>query len=105
MKTEEKVIDLEKYTKDGVYVLSGKEKGENMRAKLHLDSFEGTVTFKVPSYLKFITTSYLLGLLSKSVIKYGEAEFRRNHKFVGKNLGRTIEDVIEETKKTGNPLR
>ncbi len=64
-------IDLTDVTAGGAIMnLSGKEKGEDARKHYHVDEYDkngNQVIVKVPKDLRGMSTSFFLGLFSKSV--------------------------------------
>ncbi len=79
-------IDLKDCTAEGTILnLSGKEKGEDARNLFHIDELdksEQDVTVVIPNSLHGISSSFFLGLFSKSVRKYGSIDnFFQKYKF------------------------
>lgn len=80
------VVDLGQVADGGkVRNLSGKERGENARIFFHLDDLDRSpspVTVIVPDYIYAISSSYFLGLFSRSVISRGtEDNFLAHYHF------------------------
>ncbi|WP_172492006.1 hypothetical protein [Gluconobacter oxydans] len=77
------VINLGLAAKEGqVRNLSGKERGEEARSFFGLDDLDNSpspVTVEVPDYIYAISSSYFLGLFSKSVLSRGTAENFLDH--------------------------
>jgi hypothetical protein len=86
MKDLKNVISLAELTGDGKSrVLTGKERGIAARAALHLDEMDkspDTIIVEVPTYLSAISSSYFLGLFSRSVRLLGsEDAFLKKYDF------------------------
>ena len=79
-------IDLDRVANGGqVRNLAGKPRGEDARLAFKLDEIDqqgGVVTVKVPDYIYAISSSFFLGLFSRSVMAFGTAEsFLEHYRF------------------------
>ena len=72
------MIDLDRVAGNGhVHNLAGKPRGEAARKELKIDELDESsepVVVKVPEHIYAISSSYFLGLFSRSVARYGSAE-------------------------------
>lgn len=79
-------LNLHEVTGSGrVHNLAGKDRGSSARALFKLDILDNnpeSVTVIVPDYLDTISTSYFLGLFSKSVKNLGADNFKNKYRFV-----------------------
>lgn len=77
------VINLGAVTSNGeIKNLSGKERGEDVRKLFQLDSLDEEPTpikVIVPDYIYAISSSFFLGLFSKSVLSRGSADKFLDH--------------------------
>ena len=70
------------FAKLGGPVYSGRARGKFARANLKLDEIDkehGVVEIIIPESAYTVTSSFILGLLDKSVRKYGSIESFREH--------------------------
>lgn len=76
-------IDLDVVTNKGeVKNLAGKPRGEAARKHFDVDALDAgsdAVTVKVPDYIYAISSSFFLGLFSRSVLKFGSADAFLGH--------------------------
>jgi hypothetical protein len=78
------VIDLKQYCSHGNIVLSGRDKGEEVRKFLSLDANDGApgvFTVKVPTQVLSLNSSFFLGLFGPSVKKLGPLDFDAKYRF------------------------
>lgn len=109
MKNDKKLIYLEQYVAANSIILSGRDKGINLRDKLKLDELEEQFDFieiSVPPRIVSLNSSYFLGLFTKSIKKYdGRDGFLNKYKFkCDKYIEKDIEKGIHEALKESNIL-
>ncbi|MBP3597555.1 MAG: hypothetical protein J6J60_09240 [Clostridia bacterium] len=83
-----KKIDLKEYI-ENKKVLSGREKGKNLRLRLKIDeedNKEETVEINIPKEVFAFNSSYFLGLFGESVRKFGKDKFLEKYKFICTNI-------------------
>jgi hypothetical protein len=101
------MIDLEKYS-PATIVLSGRPKGEKIRAVLQLnlaDESAEPINVMVPNRVVSMNSSFFLGLFGPSVRRLGRERFLGKYVFsarpaVIKDVERGIRDALESS----NPL-
>ena len=92
-----KYIDLDDYRGPGIGLYSGNPRGVAVRAAVRLDesdAAEEEVVVLVPEDVFAVTSSFLSGLLSKSIRSLGEDRFRELYSFEGKSIEETLDMVI-----------
>ena len=99
-------IDLTPDNKE-VKVLSGRDKGEQLREFFLLDSLDkvikGVTIVYIPDDIYSISSGYFLGLFGKSIRCLGELNFRKRYHFVCENcLLSNIDDGIKQALKIGS---
>ena len=103
-----KTIDLKQYHEVGTIVLSGRPKGEKLRAALNLDKLdegEEQVQVVVPREVISLNSSFFSGLFGPSVRSKGEDAFRAKYSFSClPAIQEDIESGIRDALKTSNPL-
>jgi hypothetical protein len=102
------MIDLSKYSPSTI-VLSGRPKGEKIRADLRLDAADAlpaeTIEVSVPQEVVSMNSSFFLGLFGPSVRKLGATQFQQKYIFKAReavlnDVTRGIRDALESS----NPL-
>ncbi|WP_394897933.1 STAS-like domain-containing protein [Clostridium butyricum] len=100
-------INLDKYI-DGDIVLSGRERGEELRKKLELNKKENeynVIEIEIPEEVCSINSSYFLGAFGDSIRKYGKEGFLQKYIFICDSIIReSIEDGISSALKERNAL-
>lgn len=81
-----RIIDLDHLTDQGkVHNLAGRERGENARAHFDLDNLDGLeepVSVKIPDHVYGLSSSFFLGMFSRSIRNAGSQErFLQKYKF------------------------
>lgn len=94
-------------------ILTGKLYGENIRNKLLLDEYDKTdqkLTIIIPEKVYSISNSFILGFLSKSIIKANNKNsFYEKYEFIAKPLFKIVIDscvtrvLLEKELKNRNP--
>lgn len=100
-------IEIDKYRESDSIVLSGRPKGEDTRAKENLDEVDKKredVIVSIPTDLKIITSSFLLGLLGDSIRLYGREDFLDKYKFEGKDIQNKLENCINVALNSKSPF-
>lgn len=71
-------INLAEICQEKISILAGKERGEAIREKYHLDDIDTDASAKaliiIPVYLDTIASSFFNGAFSKSIIKCGNRD-------------------------------
>ena len=102
------IIDLKDYSSPATLVMSGRPKGEELRAKLQLDSQDvqpDPVSVNVPEQIVSLNSSFFLGLFAKSVQRLGAEGFDKKYKFTCNQAVRVdIEAGKRKALITTNPL-
>lgn len=103
------MLDLAKYTSPGSKVISGRDKGIELRQKLDLDKIDSDPKIKVivsvPETVLSLNRSFFSGLFAQSVRTFGRSGFLQKYEF--KAQPRVLEDVergIRGALKSENPL-
>lgn len=100
-------INLEKYI-NGDIVLSGRDRGEDLRKKLNLEKLEKEneiINIIIPEEVCSLNSSYFLGLFGHSVRLFGENKFLEKYNFQCDELIKeNIIDGISSALKEGNAL-
>lgn len=100
-------IKLDKYI-NGDIVLSGRDRGEELRKKLELNKKEkenDIIEIEIPEDVCSINSSYFLGAFGDSIRKYGKERFLQKYIFVCDSVIReSIEDGISSALKERNAL-
>lgn len=103
------IIDLNEYRTPGQPVLSGNHRGVSIRNTIGLDSYDDNpkqILIDIPEDILIMTSSFFLGLFSKSVKKFGSKEIFQNHYSFKCNerVLKTINNDIEIALKTTSIL-
>lgn len=100
-------INLSKYINNDI-VLSGRERGEELREKLDLDKNEvdnTIIEIEIPDEVCSINSSYFLGAFGDSIRKFGKDKFLKKYIFLCDEIIReSIEDGISSALKERNAL-
>lgn len=104
-----KRINLQDKISAGSIILSGREKGEQLREKLQLLQLEDTesqIEIVIPDSIVSFNSSFFLGLFTPSIKKYASKEkFLEKYVFkCDEFIRKDIEDGIEEALKQSNLL-
>ena len=90
-------------------MLSGRDKGDLVRERLHLDAEDlkpEPVTIVVPKEIISLNSSFFLGLFAKSVISLGSDKFDQKYQFECSPMQRQdIERGKKEALDKSNPLK
>lgn len=102
-------INLQNLISTGSKILSGRDKGELLRAKIELDKKENEyekIKIVIPISIVSFNSSYFLGLFTPSVKKYKTREaFLEKYEFECDDfIWKDIEDGIKEALKKSNLL-
>lgn len=102
-------INLQEEISSGSVILSGRDKGENLRKRINLDQMEeqeNEIVIVIPDSIVSFNSSYFLGLFTESVVKAKSREkFLEKYKFeCDEYIRKDIEDGIAEALKTHNLL-
>lgn len=100
-------INLNEYRTPGVRVFAGRDRGAVVRKTVALDDLdkqEEQIEVYVPDDLFSVNSSFFLGMFGPSIKTFGDEGFRSRYTFKGKDIGRTIDECIKETLRTGSPL-
>jgi hypothetical protein len=103
-----KEIDLSQFTSQKSMVLSGRERGVEVRAKLNfnqLDNADIEASVSVPDHIISLNSSFFQGLFGDSVRTLGEEGFRRKYQFkctsvITEDVDKGIVDALNHA----NPL-
>lgn len=101
------VIDLDDHRTGNTPVLSGRQRGKEVRRSTRLDSEDDSaqkITIIVPEDVYLVASSFFLGMLGPSVRKLGEAGFRERFEFEGPVNEAVIKDVVREALRKVSPL-
>jgi hypothetical protein len=87
----------------GRRVLSGRDRGESARDFYGLLDIPLTedVTVHVPEHLISVNMSFFLGMFSRVIWRLGDVAFRAHYTFTGRDISRTIEASIAESRPPG----
>ena len=94
----ETTVDLDEYRTPGVRVFAGRDRGTAVRKAAQLDQLDTepfTVVVKVPEDVFSVNDSFLTGMFAPSIQQLGAEDFRSKYVFEGKDLGRTIDRLIQ----------
>lgn len=89
-------INLEQFYEKSAPVLSGREKGAEIRNRLSLDKIDKDhepMEVIIPEELYSINSSFFLGLFGPSVKSFGEAGFKDKYIFMGNDI---LKDDIDD---------
>lgn len=103
------VIQLSRFTSAESMLMSGRERGVELRRKLNLDVVDfhpEQCSVCVPEHIISLNSSFFQGLFGESVRRLGEAKFRAKYEFsatqpILDDVDRGIRDALNEA----NPLR
>lgn len=102
-------IDFSKYMDKGVKVLSGRDKGQEMRKNLNLDKVDFSdelVDVFIPDIVYSINSSFFLGFFGPSVRFLTEEKFRGKYIFhCDAVLMKNVDDGIARALKESDALR
>jgi hypothetical protein len=102
-------IDLGDYNHRDAIVLSGRPKGEQLRANLNLDRIDRNPSERcqiiVPERIVSLNSSFFSGLFGPSIRVLGEPQFRQKFSFqCSQPVRDDVEDGIREALNRANPL-
>lgn len=103
------ILDLGQYLRKRERVLSGRERGEEVRRISKLEEMERRgkkITVIVPEEVYSLNASFFLGLFGPIIRRLGENEFRARFEFVcDPIIDRNIQDGISHAVKESDVLR
>lgn len=102
-------LDLHQFLRKKERVLSGRERGREVRKIAKLEEMERSgekIIVMVPKEVYSLNASFFLGLFGPSIRSMGEKEFRARYEFVCDPLiRRNIDDGISHALKESDVLR
>ena len=102
------VIDLDDHRTGNTPVLSGRQRGKEVRRSTRLDSEDESaqkIVVRVPDDVYLVASSFFLGMLGPSVRKLGETGFLERFDFEGPINEAVIKDVVREVIRRNRTLQ
>ena len=105
------LINLEDYRTPGSKVFTGRDRGEEVRQKSHIDDLVNVnpeVVIEVPADIWSINPSFLEQLFYNIVPKFGKEGFYQRIKFhtagLGYDIAKDVEEAIDRRLRKSNAL-
>lgn len=96
-------IELEKYINNKI-VLSGRDKGEEVRKKIGISSYDSDKNYYViiiPNTVRTWNPSHFLGMFSESIKKLGLDNFMKKYEFISDTKDKNLKSTIKKDLKEG----
>ena len=102
-------IDLSQFSTEGIRVLSGRDRGIDVRTNLRLSEIDkdssAEAVFVIPPTIPFVNSSFFLGLIGQSVQELGREAFVRKYSIeASPRLAERFNQAIDRVLLTTSPL-